>query len=151
MSGTYENGGNHRGSVFRKRIGEAIIDRDELNEAYPEWGNGSTAKRDLRLEELEMEQQVSGYLRELPFLWLNVDDEPSADSQRAYIERNTIALLSNYQQEPIDSRSDDWLGKYSRSEKIRQSGLWNVNHVDETYDPSFLDTFEEYIKETSSP
>ncbi|WP_369682185.1 hypothetical protein [Haladaptatus sp. AB618] len=151
VSGTYENGGNHRGSVFRKRIGEAIIDRDELNEAYPEWGNGSTAKRDLRLEELEMEQQVSGYLRELPFLWLNVDDEPSADSQRAYIERNTIALLSNYQQEPIDSRSDDWLGKYSRSEKIRQSGLWNVNHVDETYDPSFLDTFEEYIKETSSP
>nr|WP_256487821.1 hypothetical protein [Haladaptatus sp. AB618] len=122
-----------------------------MNEAYPEWGNGSTAKRDLRLEELEMEQQVSGYLRELPFLWLNVDDEPSADSQRAYIERNTIALLSNYQQEPIDSRSDDWLGKYSRSEKIRQSGLWNVNHVDETYDPSFLDTFEEYIKETSSP
>ncbi|WP_264783147.1 hypothetical protein [Haladaptatus sp. T7] len=151
MSGTYENGGNHRGSVFRKRIGEAIIDRDELNDTYPEWGNGSTAKRDLRLEELEMEQQVSGYIRELPFLWLNVDDEPSADSQRAYIERNTIALLSNYQQDPIDSRSDDWLGKYSRSEKIRQSGLWNVNHVDETYDPSFLDTFEEYIQETSSP
>jgi len=36
--GTYEGGGNHRGSVFRKRIGEAIIERGGLQEEYPEWG-----------------------------------------------------------------------------------------------------------------
>lgn len=148
--GTYEGGGNHRGSVFRKRVGEAFIERDDLHEEYPHWGKGSSAKRKRRLEELEMEQRVSEYLRDLPFLWLNVDDEPSADSQRAYIERNTIALLSNYQREIVDARSDDWLGKYSRSEEIRKSGLWNVNHVDEEYDSEFLNLVSEQIEATSS-
>lgn len=56
-----------------------------------------------------MERRVSNYLRDLPFLWLNVDDEPGAESQRAYIERNMIALLSNYQRETVDARSNDWL------------------------------------------
>ena len=150
MRGTYEGGGNHRGSVFRKRVGEAFVERDSLHDEYPRWGEGSSAKRERRLSELEMEQRVSNYLRDLPFLWLNVDDEPSADSQRAYIERNTIALLSNYQRETVDARSDDWLGKHSRSEKIRKSGLWNVNHVDEEYDPTFLDDVSEAIENTES-
>ncbi len=147
--GTYEGGGNHRGSVFRKRVGEAIVDRDELNEEYPYWGQGSSAKRERRLNELDMEQQVSNYLRDLPFLWLNVDDEPSPTSQRAYIEQNMIALISNYQRETVDARSDDWLGNHSQSEKLRKSGLWNVNHVDEDYDPEFLDVFVEQIEATS--
>ncbi|MBV0901416.1 hypothetical protein [Haloarcula salina] len=148
--GTYEGGGNHRGSVFRKRVGEAFVERDALHEAYPHWGKGSSAKREQRLSELEMEQRVSDYLRDLPFLWLNVNDEPSADSQRAYIERNMIALLSNYQRDAVDARSDDWLGKHSRSEKIRKSGLWNVNHVDEDYDPAFLDDVSAAIENTEA-
>ncbi|GAA0646545.1 hypothetical protein [Salarchaeum japonicum] len=148
--GTYEGGGNHRGSVFRKRVGEAFVERASLNDEYPHWGKGSSAKRERRLDELEMERRVSGYLRDLPFLWLNVDDEPSAESQRAYIERNTIALLSNYQREAVDARADNWLGNHSRSKKIRESGLWNVNHVDEDYDPDFLDLLRDQIEETSS-
>nr|WP_235920874.1 hypothetical protein [Natronorubrum halalkaliphilum] len=150
MSGTYEGGGNHRGSVFRKRVGEAIIDRDGYQEEYPEWGNGSSADRELRLEELEMEQQVSEYVRELPFLWVKVDDEPGPESERVYLERNAIALLSNYQKTAIDARSESWLGKYSRSEEIRRSGLWNINHVEENYDSDFLDLFEQKIEETNS-
>lgn len=109
---------------------------------------GSSAKRERRLIELEMERRVSDYLRNLPFLWVNVDDEPSSDSHRAYIERNTIALLSNYHRDTIDPRSNDWLGNHSRSEKIRESGLWNVNHVDETHDPTFLDDLRGAIDET---
>lgn len=146
--GTYEGGGNHRGSVFRKRVGEALVERDSLHDEYPHWGQGSSAKRERRLNELKMEQRVSGYLRDLPFLWLSIDDEPSSDSQRAYIERNMIALLSNYERDAIDARSNDWLGHYSRSEKIRKSGLWNVNHVDEQYDPEFLDHLTEAVKQT---
>ncbi|MFC4550811.1 MULTISPECIES: hypothetical protein [Halorussus] len=148
MRGTYEGGGNHRGSVFRKRVGEALVERDSLHDEYPHWGEGSSAKRERRLSELEMEQRVSDYLRDLPFLWLNVDDEPSADSQRAYIERNIIALLSNYQRDAVDPRSDDWLGNHSRSKKIRESGLWNVDHVDKNYDSTFLTQLEEYIERT---
>ena len=148
LRGTYEGGGNHRGSVFRKRVGEAFVERDSLHDEYPHWGEGSSAKRERRLSELEMEQRVSDYIRDLPFLWLNVDDEPSADSQRAYIERNTIALLSNYQRDAVDARADDWLGNHSRSQKIRDSGLWNVNHVDEEYEPGFLDALHEAIERT---
>ncbi|WP_254279081.1 hypothetical protein [Haloarcula marina] len=149
--GTYEGGGNHRGSVFRKRVGEAFVERASLNDEYPHWGKGSSAKRERRLDELEMERRVSGYLRDLPFLWLNVNDEPSAESQRAYIERNSIALLSNYQRDAVDARSDAWLGTHSRSEKIRRSGLWNVDHVDEEYDPDFLGDLADAVEDTRPP
>jgi hypothetical protein len=147
-SGTYEDGGNHRGSVFRKRVGEALLEKDDLHNEYPHWGEGSTADRDLRLEELEMERRVSEYIRELPFLWVEIDDEPGPNSDRAYLEQNAIALVSNFDKQPIDPRDGGWLGRYSISEEIRESGLWNVNHVEERYDPTFLETFEEYVKTT---
>jgi len=145
--GSYEGGGNHRGSVFRKRVGEAFVERDILHEEYPHWGEGSSAKRERRLSELEMERRVSEYIRDLPLLWVDIDDEPSADSKRAYIERNTIALLSNYQRDAVDPRSNKWLGKLSQSENIRESELWNVNYVDESYDVDFLDELNAAITE----
>jgi hypothetical protein len=148
--GTYEGGGNHRGSVFRERVGEAIIERESLHDEYPEWSVGSSAGRDLRLDELEMERRVSEYIRDLPFLWIAVDDEPGPESDRAYIERNAIALASNYQKDSIDPRNDDWLGGHSPSREIRQSGLWNVNHVDEEYDPTFLDRLEAAVETTEA-
>jgi hypothetical protein len=46
--------------------------------------------------------------------------------------------MSNYGKEPIDPRSNEWLGNESPSQKIRKSGLWNINHVDESYDSAFL-------------
>lgn len=147
--GTYEGGGNHRGSVFRKRVGEAIIERDGLQDEYPEWGVGSSAGREQRLAESELERHVSDYIRGLPFLWVNVDDEPGPDSKRAYLEQNAIALLSNYDTESVDPR-EDWLGQHSRSVKIRESGLWNVNHVDEEYDTTFLDVLRAQIEQTPS-
>ncbi|WP_251342819.1 hypothetical protein [Haloplanus halophilus] len=151
LSGTYEDGGNHRGSVFRERVGEALIERHDLHDDYPEWGHGSSASRDRRLAELDLERRVSDYIRELPFLWVKIDDEPSSDSDRAYVERNTIALASNYRREAIDPRADGWLGTDSPSEKIRNSGLWNVDHVDESSDPAFLDRLAGAIEETGPP
>ena len=149
--GTYEGGGNHRGSVFRKRVGEALIERDDLRDEYSEWGSGSTADRDLRLSELDMERRVSDYLRDLPFLCVALDDDPGPESDRAYVERNAIALLSNYSKEPLDPRTDEWLGRHSRSREIGQSGLWNVNHVGETYDPAFLDVLAAAVEATTTP
>jgi hypothetical protein len=96
LSGTYGGGGNHRGSVFRKAVGDALINRQGLEKAYPQWGVGSSAARERRLQELGMERRVSDYIRKLPFLWIDVDDEPGPTSDRAYIERNAIALVSNY-------------------------------------------------------
>lgn len=148
-SGSYEGGGNHRGSVFRKRVGEAMIERDEIHDGYPHWGDGYSADRERRLDEYHLERRVSDYIRDLPFLWIDVDDEPGPGSDRAYIERNTIALVSNYSKDPLDRRDDTWLGHASPSEEIRESGLWNVNHVEEDYDPAFLDRLHGAIQATS--
>ena len=88
---------------------------------------------------------VSEYIGQMPFLWLNVNDAPGPKSSRGMIERNAIALLSGYSCPVAYSPSIEWLGQYSDRERVRLSGLWNNNHVDETYDPSFLDEMESWI------
>lgn len=60
-----------------------------------------------------------------------------------------IALLSNYRSEAVDPRDPSWLGNQSPNEKIAESGLWNVDHVEEDYDPEFLDMLESHIENTS--
>jgi hypothetical protein len=82
----------------------------------------------------------------MPFLWLEVADKPGPQSMRKYIERNAIGLLSNYNRPVIDGPSHDWLGQYCANDKVRESGLWNVDHVDEQYDPAFLRCLEGLIK-----
>ena len=93
-----------------------------------------------------MEREVCAVIGDMPFLWLAVEDEPGPDSLRGYIERNAIALLSNCGKEPIDPSSSQWLGYYSDRERVRQSGLWNSNHVDDEYTPAFLDTMQQLIE-----
>ena len=82
----------------------------------------------------------------MPFLWLAIDDEPGAESLRGYIERNAIALLSNFGKEAIDRSSSGWLRRSCNRERVRKSGLWNSNHVDERYDAAFLDWMERLVK-----
>lgn len=66
-------------------------------------------------------------------------------SLRGKIERNTIALLSNQNKPTLDAPSSNWLGHHSARGKVRLSGLWNNNHVDEDYDPLFLRDMEELV------
>jgi hypothetical protein len=88
---------------------------------------------------------VSAYLRALPFLWLAVDDPPGRTSHRGVIERGAIGLLSRRANPLADPPSPSWLGLHAVGPEIRTSGLWNVNHVDEPYDPSFLEVLETRI------
>ncbi|MER7859675.1 hypothetical protein ABTX61_11260 [Amycolatopsis japonica] len=76
----------------------------------------------------------------MPFRWLAVSTGADGTSLRGAIERNSIALLSNLRGAP-DRPSRTWLGRHALSDKVRASGLWNVNHVDEDYDPAFLESF----------
>lgn len=139
-------GGNHRGSIFRLIVGTALLERDGLTSES--WDNRkSTAPREMRLAEQHIEQLVSGVIGAMPFLWLDVGDVPGAESERGIIERGSIALLSNWQKEPIDLPSPSWLGNYCNRERVRASGLWNSNHVDEAYDPRFLDVFERRVEQ----
>jgi len=154
-SADHPHGGNHRGSVYRQRVGEAIIEKYGLHDDYPDWGERwSGIDRDravVRDEEYLLERRVSAYIREQPFLPVALDDEPGPDSDRTFVERNVIALLSNRDTDPVDPRPNDWLGRHSRSPEIRASGLWNVNHVDETYDPAALDRLAEAVEATTPP
>ena len=141
-------GGNHRGSVFRKIVGAALCARDRLD--YPSWGIGDSAPRHVRDRETCLEKLVSVEIGRMPFLWLAIDDHPGPHSDRGYIERNSIALLSNWDKEPIDPPSNDWLGHYSDRDKVRCSGLWNSNHVNEDYDPAFLHRLNVLIEKADS-
>ena len=139
-------GGNHRGSIFRLIVGTALLERDGLKSES--WDNRkSTAPREVRLAEQYIERLVSGVIGAMPFLWLDVGDDAGAESERGLIERGSIALLSNWRKEPIDPPSSSWLGNYCNRERIRSSGLWNSNHVDEAYDPNFLDILESRVEQ----
>jgi hypothetical protein len=147
--GTSSGGGNHRGSILRKRVGEALLQvRSYPTEIGASWGIGNSAPKSTRLAELPLERDVSMVIGLMPFLWLEVNDSPGTASDRAYLERNCIALLSNYEKEPIDRPSESWLGLRSPQETIRKSGLWNTNHVDDGYTLAFLDVLERYVRET---
>lgn len=140
--------GNHRGSIFRLIVGSAIMRRDHLD--YPTWGSGSSAPREIREREEPLESLVSLKVGEMPFLWLAIEDAPGPDSLRGYIERNSIALLSNSGRQAIDPPSNGWLGHHSDRERVRVSGLWNQNHVDEAYDPEFLGMLKHLVNDMRS-
>ena len=147
VSGRNPGSGNHRGSVFREHIGTALIDRDNWSDEVAGYWGGSNAPRSIKEAEMPLEQAISKYIGSMPFLWLEIDDEPGPESLRGYIERNSIALLSNFHNgsNPIDPPSNTWLGKWAKNEKVRSSGLWNSNHVDESFDIRFLNTLESLI------
>jgi len=143
--GKDSGGGNHRGSIFRLIVGTALIARD--GHTVETWGRGNTAPSAVMAAEHEFECVVSGVIRQMPFLWLRVDDEPGPDSLRGTIERNSIALLSNVGKPALDPPSPAWLGRHCDREKVRSSGLWNSRHVDEAYAPAFLDVLEGLVDE----
>jgi len=148
--------GSHRGSVFRTLVGLSIRDMMGKNEPQS-WGRGAdaaaaAAERNLEpagllQSEAALESAVSLYIGQMPFLFLAVDDPPSAQSQRAFIEKNSIALLSNYARPALDAPSPGWLGRRCSRDKVPQSGLWNTQHADAAYDPSFMETMRSCMED----
>ena len=68
-------GGNHRGSIFRRRIGEALWKtKNYPNNFTRTWGAGSSAAKSVRLAEAPLERDVSTYIGQMPFLWMDVSD-----------------------------------------------------------------------------
>ncbi len=139
--GVLKHGGGNRGSsIFRYHVGLAIANRDKIS--IPDtWRKG--------VSDCDLEREVSKHIRNMPFLWVNVDDAAGPGSDRGIIERSTIAMLSAKQSTATDRSSKGWLGLHSDQPEIRGSGLWNVMHVDDKYDPSFLDVLKRRIERTS--
>ncbi len=141
-------GGNHRGSIFRLLVGKALMQRHNRNDCAT-WGQGSSAAKTVRQKEESLEADVSLYMGRMSLLWLKIDDAASTSNLRSSIERNSIALLSNYcepTETHIDTAADSWLGRSSDRQLVRGSGLWNNNHVNHTYEHGFLDEFERLVR-----
>jgi hypothetical protein len=138
-------GGNHRGSIFRLIVGTALIARNGY--VFPSWGRGNDALLEIRSVERALESEVSKVIGSMSLVWLAIDDKPGAQSLRGYIERNAIALLSNVGKEAIDPPSENWLGHSCDRQRVRASGLWNQNHVEEAYDPGFISCLKQLISD----
>ncbi|WP_099553477.1 hypothetical protein [Hartmannibacter diazotrophicus] len=141
-------GGNHRGSILRLLVGEALINRDKAT-SLESWGQKSSAPHQVRLAERPHEVAVSEYLGAMSLLFLPVADNPGVESARGLIERNSIALLSGFGSPSPDPPSCAWLGQFSGRDRVRRSGLWNNRHVDENYDPDFLPLLIDQIDRVS--
>ncbi len=85
-------------------------------------------------------------MAEMCFIILPIADLPGPDSLRGVIERHSIALLSGFNHRATDQPGAGWLGAKSDRERVRKSGLWNNNHVDEGYDPAFLQVMEALVR-----
>jgi len=144
--GTANGLGNHRSSIFRLHVGAALAARDAGLDSSS-WGVGQAADAEVRRREQPLERAVSCHIGSMRVLWLAVQDDAGPASDRAYLERNLIGLLAG-RGGPVDPPSDRWLGRSSPDERIRQSGLWNLDFLDYSWSHDFLAVFHEYVKVT---
>jgi len=142
--GSSNGGGNHRSSVFRLHVGRALLKQKGAN-AIPTWGSPAfpTTKRQQRIEALH-EKTVSNYIGNLLVTVIDVPGDSSKSNDRAYLEQNIIAILSNAYR-PLDPPSFAWLGSSSDKADIRKSGLWNVNHTAQGYQANYLSVLRYYV------
>lgn len=111
-------------SVFRKHVGRALIERDDVR--CPTWMRSKApSSTEERHAEAELEKCVTKVMEAMSVTWLVVQ-EPD---RRSRIEGELIRMLSNYRRQAVDPPSEDWLGRFHDDERIRDSGLWNIEHV----------------------
>jgi hypothetical protein len=143
--GTGAGEGNHRSSIFRLHVGRSMLNA-RLTRHVDTWGSQKADKKTL-LGERDMERVVSQYLSQLHVALIDIPGVSEKSNDRSYIEQNLIAILSN-KCRPLDPPSYKWLGNNSDKREIRKSGLWNVNHVEQAYDPAFIEVLDYYISVT---
>jgi hypothetical protein len=117
-------------SIFRKNIGRAILNRDH-DPFLKLWDLDLTTHEARQMykyvidfsKQKQVEQQVTQYIQNnFRFVVFRVDEkEKRLDWESKII--STVSLCTECQP------SGSWLGNYSPIEKIRQSGLWNINEL----------------------
>ncbi|MFI6578770.1 hypothetical protein ACIBFB_23535 [Nocardiopsis sp. NPDC050513] len=143
--GNRSGGGNHRASVFRHHVGAALIGRDGGRNGLLEAWSAPSRSPAWEIGEAEVERRVSERIGRMPVLWLPVPTRADGTSDRGFVERNCIALLSGTSG-ALETPSRSWLGHHAVSPRVRASGLWNVNHVDDPYDPAVLDLMRDLVR-----
>jgi len=115
-------------SIFRKNIGRALLSQN--NDSFlDQWNIDLTKKKDREqyanqinmIKKIEVE--ISHILREnFSFCVIPVEEK----DQRHFFESKIIATVAQCREcQP----SKNWLGLNSPEKKIRESGLWNYQHI----------------------
>jgi len=120
-------------SIFRKNIGRSLLNKKEDNYlkiweidfTYKEKRNSSGHIRDINKEK-DIERNITRILREnFSFRFLVIDKQYVRMGTQG-LESTLIGTIARCNLcEPLDS----WLGNYSPINKIRSSGLWQVQHL----------------------
>lgn len=128
--------GDKNSSVFRRHLGGAIIRRKNPSDPrLQQWLEQDTPTF------ANIEEKVSRELQEhFSFRCMKVEDR----NERIELEERLIATLAKCS---TYHPSHNWLGLFAISEKIRESGMWNEQHVDsERYiRPEDLSRLEELV------
>lgn len=120
-------------SIFRKNIGRALLNkRNDPFLKHWELDLTSRKNKDKYLNKIDSDRQkeielmVSQYLRKnFSFSVFQIEDK----TKRLEIESKLISTVSLCEECKPSSK---WLGNYSPKAKIRESGLWLVNHLYKT-------------------
>lgn len=123
----------HDRSIFRKNIGRALLNRSR-NQYLTVWNIDFTTResrekhgrlRDIG-EERQIEAEVTRLLREnFSFTFVMLDGQTERMGS-AGLEARLIGTVARCS---ACLPSSSWLGRHSPVEKIRQSGLWLVQHL----------------------
>lgn len=113
---------NQEGSVFRKSIGKALFryDQYKFEEMLDlELLSGKLPNGIKKYEkEKNIEQRIAKYINnKFSFVCIKVTDK----KMRSRFEEGIVALLHNTED---FKPSNQWFGRYSPNEEIRNSGLW---------------------------
>ena len=146
--GTSDGHGNHRASVFRLHVGEALIRKNDLRDRFPNWGNGQSVDRSISNSERDLEKQVSSYISQLQLSCIDVSDRATKHSARSKIERLSIALFTE-RLVPVESPTANWLGLHSAHQTIARTGLWNVRDAGGRADFGIVDLISERMTRPS--
>lgn len=118
---------DHNGSIFRKNIGRAMLNR-EHDPYLPIWNLDTSkapniGKADKR-KEAEVERRVSAYMREA-FTFCVIRAETR--EERLRLEE---AMISTLNREKDFKASREWLGSSSPERAICRSGMWLKQGLD---------------------
>jgi len=150
LAGSNPGGGNHRGSIFRLHVGAALITCGQVKGLPLSAWLSPEPLPEHRGAEGDCERAVSAYISQMPVLWLEVPSRADGTSDRGLVEATVIALLSRAAG-GVDRASAGWLGHHAPNQAIADSGLWNVRHVRDGYDPMVLECLAGYIQQTTLP
>lgn len=117
-------------SIFRKNIGRCLL--NQVKDPYLDvWNIDFTTKASKTanghlinaVHQADMEKKVSDYIQsQFSFVVLPIEDK----QERLYLESRLVSTLSHCKE---CRPSSHWLGQHSPNEKIRDSGLWQVNEL----------------------